>query len=61
VDCTASVGLTFEPWHEKKARLGQIELDEAPALEFLPETTHGGRMNDDQILETVDWLYKEAA
>lgn len=30
IDCSPSVGLTFEPWNAQKARLGQIELFEAP-------------------------------
>ena len=53
VDSTASVGATFEPWSEKKAPFGQIEVDEAPdILGFEPDS----RLTDDEIREAVKYL-----
>lgn len=59
LDASPSVGLTFEPWNEKKAPLGQVELYEAPNFSFLPEKVWGGRMNDDQMRETIDYLFHQ--
>jgi DNA polymerase I-like protein with 3'-5' exonuclease and polymerase domains len=56
LDATPAVGLTFEPWNEKKAGWGQIELFEAPKLDFLPQSAWGGRLNDNQTIEVVDYL-----
>ena len=64
-DATAAVGLTFEPYHPKRAPLGQIELDEAPALPFVPKDKVGGHLDDDEIRQAVEWLdqnrYEKAA
>lgn len=56
LDATPSVGLTFEPWNSEKAPVGQVELFEAPRFDFLPATAHGGRLNDNQVVEVVDYL-----
>ena len=50
LDCTASVGRTFEPWDGKKAPQGQIELDE------LQEDMHGykrGQAVDEKGTQTI--------
>lgn len=60
VHCTVSVGATFEPFHPKKAPFGQIELDELPRLEFLPESSWDGVANDNQVVEVLDYLKKAA-
>ncbi len=59
LDASPAVGLTFEPWHVEKAPIGQIELFEAPKLDFLPETVWGGRLNDDQTNGVVDYLFTQ--
>lgn len=56
MDTSASIGVTFEPWHATGAPLGQIEIDEAPKIECLPDETLGKPLNDDQIWSTIDWL-----
>jgi DNA polymerase I-like protein with 3'-5' exonuclease and polymerase domains len=59
LDSTPAIGLTFEPWHEKKAPLGQIELFEAPRLSFLPEARWGKKLNDNEIKQVVDHLFEQ--
>ena len=56
IDCTASVGRTFEPYHPEKAPFGQIELDEAPALSFVAANEVGQPMSEDQIGATLEYL-----
>ena len=56
IDCTASVGRTFEPYHPEKAPFGQIELDEAPALSFIPSSVIGQSMNNNHIGQTLEYL-----
>lgn len=62
VDASPSIGVTFEPWHEKKAPFGQIELFEAPKLPgVLPEDTEGTRLSDDHVLAVIDYLSHQKA
>jgi DNA polymerase I-like protein with 3'-5' exonuclease and polymerase domains len=56
--CTTSLGRTFEPYG-KKAPFGQIELDEAPELPFLPKECWGEALSDDQIELVADYLMKK--
>lgn len=59
VHATASLGLTFEPFNAEKAPLGQVELDEAPSgLSFVDKDSV---MNDNQILQTIDYLFDKRA
>lgn len=53
---TASIGLTFEPFHEKNAPIGQIELDEAPACLGFGD---GVVMTNDQVTATIDYLFNK--
>lgn len=57
LEATPAVGVTFEPWHVKKAPLGQIELFEPP--EELGLGTEP--LNDNGIRGVVDYLTKRAA
>lgn len=57
LDCTASVGLTFEPFHDKKAPLGQIELDECPELFGFGADA---RLTNAQIPVIVEYLFDRA-
>lgn len=59
LDATPAIGRTFEPWNPKKAPTGQIELYEAPKVDWLPESVWDGRMNADQINQTVDYLFAQ--
>ena len=56
VDATASVGLTFEPWHPEKAPFGQIELDEAPAILGF---TKDSKLNEEETRMVVDYLFEQ--
>lgn len=57
IDATASVGLTFEPFSEDSAPIGQIEVDEAPACLGFGD---GVKLTDEQIEETVKYLFDHA-
>ena len=61
LDCSPSVGLTYAPWDAKKARLGQIELNEAPDLPFVEREQIGKALRPEQWQLAVDWLFEEAA
>lgn len=60
LDASPSVGLTFEPWHEKKARLGQVELYEPPALIVGAERADK-RLDAKGVNDVVDWLFEQKA
>lgn len=61
---TAAIGLTFEPF-SKSAPIGQIELDEAPAVDWLPKERWGKSLTDEERQVVLDYLFdrqmKEAA
>lgn len=59
LDASPSVGLTFEPWHEKKAPTGQVEIFEAPPLDFVPKDKINGRLNDDETRGVVEYLFEQ--
>jgi DNA polymerase I-like protein with 3'-5' exonuclease and polymerase domains len=59
MDCSPSVGLTFEPWHKTRARTGQIELREAPPLDFINKDEVGKEIPLSQWGDVVNWLYEE--
>ena len=61
LDSTPAIGVTFEPWNEKKASFGQIELAEAPRLPFLSADRIGKAMNDNEIAETIKYLFERKA
>lgn len=61
IDCTPSVGLTFQPWEATKAPFGQIELYEAPELDFIPSELHGERLPEEYWPRVVDHLFAERA
>lgn len=56
IDCTASVGLTFEPFVKDKVPMGQIELDELPDILGLVE---GDKATDEEITKVVDYLFEQ--
>lgn len=57
LDCTPSVGLTFEPWDAKKAPTGQIELAEVQADMFDFKRNQDISANIDAINTIIDGLY----
>jgi DNA polymerase I-like protein with 3'-5' exonuclease and polymerase domains len=59
LDSSPSVGLTFAPWHPTKARLGQVELYEAPEIEPVPAEFVGKRLPEEHWPAVVDWLFAE--
>lgn len=56
LDATASVGRTFEPFHPKKAPLGQIELDEAPEILGFKKDQ---KLSDPEIQCVVEYLFEK--
>lgn len=56
IDCTASVGITFEPFVKDKVTLGQIELDECPDILGFEE---GSKLTEEQTQQVVDYLFKQ--
>ena len=57
LNSSVSMGRTFEPFDAKKAPLGQVELDEAPNVDWLPEEVWGGKLNDEQIKKVLDFQF----
>ena len=55
-DCTASIGRTYEPFSLGKVPYGQIEIDEAPRLPFVPASEVDGKMSRDTFEATVQYL-----
>lgn len=53
---TAALGRTFEPFHQQKVPFGQIELDEAPEVSWLPKEFHGKSLPDAQVQTVIDYL-----
>lgn len=58
MNATASVGRTFQPY-SKAAPKGQIELDEAPALPFVPPEKVGKKLDRAEIEAAIDYLFWE--
>ena len=54
LNTSASIGRTFEPFHNEKVPFGQIELDEAPKVDWIPEQYHGKSLPEDEI-EKIIW------
>lgn len=55
LDSSPAIGVTFEPWNEKKAYGGQIELFEPDAAVVGVERA-GKRLDDQGILDVVEYL-----
>lgn len=58
--CTASVGRTFVPYSNDNYPFGQIELDEAPDLPFIPSEFHDGVLPQKQVEDVIDYLMRAA-
>lgn len=57
LNSTVSMGRTFEPFDQKKAPLGQIELDEAPDVEWLPKEVWGKKLDDEGIRKVLEYQF----
>lgn len=57
LDASAAIGLTFEPFG-KTAKFGQIELDEAPAVDWLPKEVWGKKLDDSHQKLVLDYLFQ---
>lgn len=58
IHATTSIGRTFEPFDPKKAPLGQIELDEAPGVDWLPDRA-GQVLTDAERQLVIDYFYSQ--
>ncbi len=55
LDCTASIGNTFRPYHKDVAPYGQIELDEMPE-EFCITSKKNGQATEEEIDAIMEYL-----
>lgn len=58
LNCSVSMGRTFEPYNPKKAPFGQIELDEAPEAPFIEEKFWGKKLDDEAVVKVLDYMFK---
>jgi hypothetical protein len=49
----------FQPFDKVKAPFGQVELDEAPAVDWLPSRLHGSKLGDNEVSTVVQYLFRE--
>lgn len=59
MNSSASIGRSFQPFNPdnpEKVPFGQMELDEAPAMPWVPKDQIGGPMTDEIILKTVEYM-----
>lgn len=61
LDCTASVGRTFEPFNPKDAPFGQFELNEANKVDWLPKEAWDHALDDDQIFKVIEYMRTRGA
>lgn len=59
LNSTVSMGRTFEPFDAKKAPLGQIELDEAPKVDWLPKESWDKVMTDEEVLKCLEYQFSQ--
>lgn len=57
LNSSVSMGRTFEPFDSHKAPLGQIELDEAPKVDWLPEKYWDKPLDDEGIKKVLDFQF----
>lgn len=60
LNSSVSLGRTFEPFDAKKAPLGQVELDEAPKVDWLPESDWGNKLDDEGIRRVLDFQFSQS-
>lgn len=59
LNCSVSMGRTFEPFDKEKAPLGQIELDEAPEVDFIDKDFYGKKLPEEEIVKVLDYLFNK--
>lgn len=57
LNASVSMGRTFEPFDSHKAPLGQVELDEAPKVDWLPEKYWDKPLDDEGIKLVLDYQF----
>ena len=57
LNASVSMGRTFEPFDSHKAPLGQVELDEAPKVDWLPEKYWDKPLDDEGIKKVLDYQF----
>lgn len=57
LNASVSMGRTFEPFDAHKAPLGQVELDEAPKVDWLPEKYWDKPLDDEGIQRVLDFQF----
>ena len=58
LNCSVSMGRTFEPFDPEKAPMGQIELDEAPHVDFIDEKFWDKSIDEEGVKRCLDYLFK---
>jgi DNA polymerase I-like protein with 3'-5' exonuclease and polymerase domains len=58
--CTAAIGRTFQPFDEKTAPYGQVELDEAPEASFIPSDKINGVLDTEETQRVIDYMMEAA-
>lgn len=59
LDASASLGVTFEPWNFKSAKVGQVELYEAPAIIPVAANDVGKALSPAGMRDVARWLHEE--
>lgn len=59
LNCSTSVGISFAPYHPVKFPSGQIELDEAPSVPWLPTEWHGKPLPPEGVTKVLDYLQEQ--
>lgn len=57
LNCSVSMGRTFQPFKPDKAPYGQIELDEAPKVDFIDEKFWGKSVDDETVKKILDYMF----
>lgn len=57
LNCSVSMGRTFQPFNKDKAPFGQIELDEAPEVDFIEEKFWGKSVDDAGVKKILDYMF----
>jgi hypothetical protein len=52
------MGRTFEPFDIEKAPMGQIELDEAPHVDFIDKEFWDKSIDDEGVKRCLDYLFQ---
>lgn len=56
LDATTSIGLNFQPFDKKDCPYGQIELNEAPEVDWLPKQSWNGKLSGPDVGRVLEYL-----